>query len=112
MQLLSTAVHKQVQGEGILTEPVVKTAHKYDILKYPNKELFNSGCLQITKYKPIHTIHHDGVYLCVLTTVYTMKNLPEQPCPSEMGGRRNYMANKCSYMDRYRTFLLLCFILI
>lgn len=33
MQLLSTAVPKQVQGEGILTEPVVKSAQKYDILK-------------------------------------------------------------------------------
>lgn len=33
MQLLSTAVHEQVQGEGILTEPVVKSALKYDILK-------------------------------------------------------------------------------
>lgn len=64
MQLLSTAVHKQVQGEGILTEPVVKSAQKYDILKYPNKELFNSGCLWTTKYKPIHTIHHNRVYLC------------------------------------------------
>lgn len=47
MQLLSTAVHEQVQGEGILTEPVIKRAQKYDILKlqYPNKELFNRGCL-------------------------------------------------------------------
>lgn len=65
MQLLSTAVHEQVQGEGILTEPVVKCAQKYDILKlqYPNKELFNSGCLWVTKYKPVHTIHHNSVYL-------------------------------------------------
>lgn len=33
MQLLSTAVHEQVQGEGILIQPVVKSAQKYDILK-------------------------------------------------------------------------------
>lgn len=33
MQLLSTAVHERVQGEGILIQPVVKSAQKYDILK-------------------------------------------------------------------------------
>lgn len=33
MQLLSTAVHDQVQGEGILAEPVVKSEQKYNILK-------------------------------------------------------------------------------
>jgi len=33
MQLLSTAVHEQVQGEGIFPEPVVKSAQKYGILK-------------------------------------------------------------------------------
>lgn len=33
MQLLSTAVHEQVQGEGILAEPVARSEQKYNILK-------------------------------------------------------------------------------
>lgn len=33
MQLLSTAVHEQVQGKGILAEPVAKSEQKYNILK-------------------------------------------------------------------------------
>lgn len=52
-QLLSTAVHEQVQGEGILAEPVAKNEQKYNILEqeWLNKELFSNGCLWVTNTK-------------------------------------------------------------
>lgn len=63
-----------------------------------NEKLFNSRSCWITKYKSIHIIHYNRFYTHI--TCYTMLNLPVWPFPSEIRERRNYMSNKCGYVDR------------
>lgn len=64
-----------------------------------NEKLFNSRSCWITKYKSIHIIHYNRFYTHI--TCYTMLNLPVWPFPSEIRERRNYMSNKCGYVDRH-----------